>query len=139
MESVTDKWLSEVRASKRGSANGKRHPHQPAILIWFVENAHKDSPRLLKWANSKSAWTKAIKSKGGQGSPESPLSALTKSGILDLVSEVIATSAPSHVGQMSLNGMNPEIGLPIAVWREITNNSEMRNRLLLQLETQLDK
>lgn len=139
MDSVTDKWMSEVRACKRGSVNGKRHPHKPAILIWFVENADKDNPRLLKWANSKNAWTKAIKSKGGHGSPESPLSALTKAGILDLVSETDATTSSSQVVRMTLNNINPDIGLPIEVWKEITSRSETKKRTLEYLEAELDK
>jgi hypothetical protein len=139
MDSVTDKWMSKVRASKRGSANGKRHPHQPAVLIWLVETAHIDSSRMVSWTNSKSQLTRAIKSKGGQGSPESPITALLKAGILEMTGGNPSSTVSAPAAQLALNQVNPNFGLPIDVWNEITNDSEMKNRLLKQLETQLDK
>jgi hypothetical protein len=139
MDSVTDKWMAKVRASKRGSANGKRHPHQPAVLIWLVETAHIDSSRMVNWTNSKSQLTRAIKSKGGQGSPESPITALTNAGILEMTGGHPSSTASAPAARLALNQVNPNFGLPIDVWNEITGNSEMKNRLLKQLETQLDK
>ena len=139
MDSVTDKWMSKVRASKRGSANGKRHPHQPAVLIWLVETAQIDSSRMVNWTSSKSQLTRAIKSKGGQGSPESPITALTNAGILEMTGGYPSPTASAPAARLALNKVNPNFGLPIDVWNEITSNAEIKKRLLQQLETQLDK
>lgn len=138
MDSVTDKWMTKVKASKRGSANGKRHPHQPAVLIWLVETAHIDSSRMVNWINSKSQLTRAIKSKGGQGSPESPITALTNAGILDKTGGHPSSSASAPAARLALNHVNPNFGLPTDVWNEITSDPDLKNRLIKQLETQLD-
>jgi len=138
MDSVTDKWMAKVRASKRGSANGKRHPHQPAVLIWLVETAHIDSSRMVNWTNSKSQLTRAIKSKGGQGSPESPITALTNAGILEMTGGNPSTTASGPAARLALNQVNPNFGLPVEVWNEIVRSTETRAQLVSRLEKLLD-
>jgi hypothetical protein len=138
MDSVTDKWMSKVRASKRGSANGKRHPHQPAVLIWLVETAQIDSSRMVNWTISKSQLTRAIKSKGGQGSPESPVTALINAGILEMTGGNPSTTASAPAARLALNHVNPNFGLPVEVWNEIVGSTETRAQLVTRLEKLLD-
>jgi hypothetical protein len=137
MKPVIEQWKALVKNCRRGSANGKRHPHQPAVLLCFVDQVSSGNPRLRNWDNGKAEWANAIKSKNGSGSPESPITALVNAGVLECSSK-LSQSASSPSARKVLNEMNPVIGLPEAVWRAILANPSVKAELVQFLNSQFD-
>lgn len=132
-----EKWKTSVENCRRGSANGKRHPHQPAVLLCFVKEVFSGNPRLQKWEDGKAEWAKAIKANKGSGSPESPITALVNAGVLECSSE-LSPSASSPPARKVLKEMNPLIGLPEKVWNAVCSDPTAKSQLIQFLNSQFD-
>lgn len=132
-----DGWKEAVRNARRGTANGKRHPHQPAILLWFVKAASSGNPRLLNWADTSSEWKDAIRAHGGSGSPESPITALVNAKLLESTHQLSRTASSPSARQV-LNSLNPKVGLPESLWKKITIDSQFKSSIIDFLASQLD-
>jgi hypothetical protein len=131
------KWMGLIEKSRRGTANGKRHPHQPAVLLWFVSAAGADMPRMINWVDGKALWKVAITSHGGSGSPESPITALVNAEILSCSSK-LARTASSPPARKVLDSQNPLIGLPEEIWNLVVANPTTKTQVCDFLKSQLD-
>lgn len=131
------KWASLVEESRRGSASGRRHPHQPAVLLWFINQVSSGNSRMITWTEGKGQWAQEIKSRNGKGAPESPITALVNSGILECSIE-LSESASSPSARKVLTQFNPSIGLPEFIWSAINSDSAVRENLIKFINTQFD-
>ncbi len=125
-----ESWLGKVSSSKRLVVGNKPKPHQPAVVLWFVNEANSESTSLHEWKAVKGQLTLAIRKAGGSGSPESPVGVLTKNGILAIDGGTPPRTGSSPEARMKLNAENPKIGLPHDVWLEITSHQEVRKRIV---------
>ena len=130
MGSSVETWLEKVSSSKRLVVGNKPKPHQPAVLLWFVNQASSKSTGLHEWKVVKGDLGRAIRDAGGSGSPESPVGVLTKNGILAIEGGTPPRTGSSPEARMKLNAENPRIGLPHEVWLEITSHQEVRNSVV---------
>lgn len=123
-------WLGKVSGSKRLVVGNKPKPHQPAVLLWFVNQANSESTALCEWNSVKGDLARAIRDAGGAGSPESPVAVLTKNGILTIKGATPPRTGSSPEARMKLNAENPKIGLPHEVWLAVTSQPEARKRVI---------
>jgi hypothetical protein len=130
-------WMDRVRSCRRGTINGKRHPHQPAILQWFLLSAAAERPRTVAWSEGKQQWREEIKSHGGGGSPESPITALVNGKVLQ-ASQPLSRTASSPSARAVLDTTNPLIGLPESVWSLVVSDEAAKSSLIKFIATQLD-
>lgn len=130
MASNVESWLGKVNSSKRLVVGNKPKPHQPAVLLWFVNRANSESHTLHEWNSVKGQLALAIREAGGSGSPESPVGVLTKNGILAIKGGTPPRTGSSPEARMKLNAENPKIGLPQEVWLEITSHPEVRKQVV---------
>jgi hypothetical protein len=128
--SSVETWLGKVSSSKRLVVGNKPKPHQPAVLLWFVNQANSKSTGLHEWKVVKGDLARAIRDAGGSGSPESPIGVLTKNGILTIEGGTPPRTGSSPEARMKLNAENTKIGLPNEVWLEVTSQPEARKRAI---------
>ncbi len=131
------KWMGLIEKSRRGTVNGKRHPHQPAVLLSFVSSASANEPRMINWVDGKSLWKATITSHGGSGSPESPITALVNAEILSSSCK-LARTASSPPARKVLDSENPLVGLPEEIWNLIVGNPSTKTQVCDFLRSQLD-
>jgi hypothetical protein len=130
MNAEIESWISKIGGWKRNALKGKRSPHQPAVLAWFIKNAASETERSIEWNQVKSSLSVAISSHGGKGSAETPVQALVNSGLLELSNET-----NSHNGTRVKDS---KIGLPTDLWQLVVSDQNSRTSLLNWLEKQFD-
>jgi hypothetical protein len=138
MNSSIEGWKNQISATKRGVSGSKRRPHQPAVLLWMVERASESNSRLISWLEAKSQLALAIKTRGGGGSPENPVSVLLYRGVIDSVPPLDASIPLAPASRMSLNKLNPSIGLPAEIWEILLASPENKDQVIRWLERQFD-
>jgi hypothetical protein len=137
MSPEIQQWTSLIKKSRRGSASGKRHPHQPAVLLWFINEVSSGNSRMVAWSDGKGKWAQAIKARNGNGAPESPITALVNGGILECSIE-LSKSASSPTARRVLTQSNPSIGLPEFIWSVIRSDSATKDDLVKFINSQFD-